>query len=342
MGKILPLPENGQWPAASSYFILADENTAANCLPRIKQQLPEGCHLYTVPPGEAYKNLDTCQKVWANLAENGADRQSLLICLGGGTITDMGGFCASVYMRGIRFVHIPTTLLAMVDAAIGGKTGVDFAGKKNYIGTFTLPQAIYINIQFLQTLPRQEIESGFAEVFKHALVAGQQDFENLPHGLQFNIIENHQDLILHSAQIKQFIVNEDPEEKGVRQVLNLGHTVGHALESYFLNLDQPKAHGICVAAGLWIEAEVAFLSGIMSLEWCGIIQSRIEAAFNLIPIKGLAIPQILTNALQDKKNVNGQIYMPLMQIPGRYFLNQKVSEKTLLAALKTYQEKFPE
>ena len=237
---------------ASQVFILTDENVAPFWLPETEYWL--GCENaveIVIRSGEQHKNLQTVQRIWKTLMKHHADRKALLINLGGGVITDLGGFAASTYKRGINFVNIPTTLLAMVDAAIGGKTGIDFGGAKNQIGTFAEAEAVLVDPVFLSTLPRREILSGLAELLKYGFIADA----NL---LKSNL-ENYQQFINRAGEIKREIVAKDPTEKGLRKILNFGHTLGHAIESHCLTTGFPLLHGEAVALGmagaLWLSVK---------------------------------------------------------------------------------------
>lgn len=228
----------------SSVFILTDENIAPFWLPEVCEWLhcPDAIEII-IKPGEQQKSLRTVQKIWNKLLKHNADRHSLLVNLGGGVISDMGGFAASCFKRGIDFINIPTTLLAMVDASVGGKTGVDFGGYKNQIGSYAEPKAVLLNTMFLSTLPEREIFSGLAEMLKYGFIA-DSDL------LQVDL-ENYESFIQSAAEIKKNIVAEDPYEQGKRKILNFGHTIGHAIESHCLTSETPLLHGEAVAFGMW-------------------------------------------------------------------------------------------
>ncbi|MEM9391159.1 MAG: 3-dehydroquinate synthase family protein, partial [Bacteroidota bacterium] len=209
--------------------VLVDENTLTHCYPIIENVLPPHS-LIQINSGEEFKTIETCSSIWKMLTENAFDRKGLLINLGGGVIGDMGGFCARTYKRGLQFINLPTTLLAQVDASIGGKLGIDFEGLKNHIGLFSEPDQVIVDPVFLRSLPKNELTSGFAEVIKHNLIADIDNWNRL-NKLQLDDI-NWLDTIRHSVEIKKKIVEEDPLEGGKRKILNFGHTVGHAVESY--------------------------------------------------------------------------------------------------------------
>lgn len=233
-------------------FILTDETTHRLCRPLLKQwDRLDGATDIVIPPTDVNKNIATTTTVWSALADGGASRHSLMVCLGGGMVTDLGGFAASTFKRGLRFINIPTTLLAMVDAAVGGKTGVNFNALKNEIGVFNEAAIVVIDTDFLRTLDKRNMLSGYAEMLKHALLHDEAMWaEHLK--MDFNDINyaQLQKLVEQSIEVKRHIVTIDPHEKGLRKALNLGHTVGHALESFAMETGRPVLHGYAVAWGL--------------------------------------------------------------------------------------------
>lgn len=240
---------------ADKLFVLTDTTTHEKCLPLLSgcEALKEAVHI-VIGATDTHKTLDTLAYVWQQLGRQGGSRHSMMICLGGGMVTDLGGFAASTFKRGIRFINIPTTLLAMVDAAVGGKTGINFDGLKNEIGVFNESQAVVINTQFLQTLDSENIRSGYAEMLKHALLSGG---DLLARHLDFDLanpdLPRLQKMVAESIKVKEAIVKADPHEHGLRKALNLGHTFGHALESLALEQDRAVLHGYAVAWGLVCE-----------------------------------------------------------------------------------------
>lgn len=240
---------------ADKLFVLTDTTTHEKCLPLLSgcEALKEAVHI-VIGATDTHKTLDTLAYVWQQLGHGGGSRHSLMVCLGGGMVTDLGGFAASTFKRGIRFINIPTTLLAMVDAAVGGKTGINFDGLKNEIGVFNESQAVVINTQFLQTLDAENIRSGYAEMLKHALLSGGG---LLARHLDFDLanpdLPRLQKMVAESIKVKEAIVKADPHEHGLRKALNLGHTFGHALESLALEQDRAVLHGYAVAWGLVCE-----------------------------------------------------------------------------------------
>src|ERR1700758_1124811 len=241
----------------SRFFVLTDENTGKHCLPVLREHIDEldNYDIIEINAGEESKSIDFCVGVWKMLIDFGADRQSLLINLGGGVISDMGGFAASTFKRGIDFVHVPTTLLSQVDASVGGKTGIDLDNIKNIIGTFTQPKAVFIEHEFLRTLPPRQILSGLAEMLKHGLIADATYWNEL----KYSDLDNPSAaLVYHSIEIKNKVVIADPHEKGIRKSLNFGHTVGHAIETYSLMNDKdPLSHGEAIAVGMICEAYIS-------------------------------------------------------------------------------------
>ncbi len=246
----------------SKSFIIADSNTAKYCVPLLPEMISPS-NMIIIPAGEVNKTISQCERIWSFLLEHRADRESMVWNVGGGMICDLGGFAASCYQRGIRFIHLPTSLLAMADAAIGGKVGVDFHGYKNYIGAFTTPEFIWVNPVFLQTLPSVEKINGLAEIVKHAIIGSRSLWDKL------NSIAEGEDvrwdeLLEMSIPVKVGIVEQDPKEGGMRRTLNFGHTIGHALESYFLPSDTPLTHGQCVTLGMLAESKMALDAGYLS------------------------------------------------------------------------------
>ena len=314
-------------------YFLVDSNTQIQCL----SLLEDNSH-YTVieiPAGEQHKNWDTLNTILEQLHHLGASRKSLLICLGGGMVCDVGAFAASIYKRGMQLALVPTTLLAQVDAAIGGKTGIDHLGQKNLIGTFYEPKAIITCPQFLSTLPKNELLSGFAEVIKHALIGSKEDWENISsQGTQVLEIDL-ESLVASSQAFKQGIVQQDPQEKGLRKVLNFGHTVGHAIEEYFLETGQPILHGYAVAAGMVAEIELSRKVGL-PLNEVRHAQQLLLNIYGSLSIPHSALGQIAERCLSDKKNEGGKILCTLVPMIGSATVNQEVSLAEIESALQLY------
>ena len=299
----------------SQVAILVDENTKRDCLSKLPQI--ENALIIEIKSGEEYKNISTCNFIWEQLTINNFDRNSLLINLGGGVIGDMGGFCAATYKRGLEFIHIPTTLLAMVDASVGGKLGIDFKGFKNQIGLFNNPKAVLISSEFLETLAESELKSGFAEVVKHALISDNSlwlKLKNTP----FTDLD-WEDIIDTSVQIKNKIVLADPFEKGERKKLNFGHTFGHAIESYYLEKGTPISHGEAVFMGMILETKISDLSESDKNEIKNYVLSNFALPYT--PKKS-SLHKFLIN---DKKNQNGKINFTLLNGIGNCSLDNLFS-----------------
>lgn len=316
--------------------VLVDENTYQYCYPLIKEILPEHL-LIQIKSGEINKNIDTCQEIWKAMTKASFDRKSLLINLGGGVIGDMGGFCAASYKRGINFVNIPTTLLAAVDANVGGKLGIDFMGFKNHIGFFQDPKAVFIDTTFLNTLPKEELRSGFAEVIKHGLIADQHYFNEIKkEGLDQS---NWPSVIAHSNQIKQKIVNEDPYEKGLRKVLNYGHSIGHAIESFYLETDNRLLHGEAISIGMICEAFLSKKVLNLTDEQLNEICSFILGIYSDLKIEKRDFTSIISLMHQDKKNINNLLNHSLLYSIGVATYDISIDEKQVLDALYFYLSK---
>ena len=303
----------------SKVAILVDENTKRDCLSKLPKL--ENPIIIEIQSGEENKNLATCNFIWEELTKHNFDRNSLLINLGGGVIGDMGGFCASTYKRGIDFIHIPTTLLAMADASIGGKLGVDFNHLKNQIGLFANPKSVIINPVFLQTLIENQFKSGFAEVVKHALIADENlwsiitttDFEKL----------NWAEIITLSVELKNKIVFTDSKEKGERKKLNFGHTFGHAIESYYLEKGTPILHGEAIFMGMILETELSNLSNSKKNEIKNYILSNFELPYT--PAK----MELLKYLKNDKKNKAEKINFSLLNGIGNCTIDNLLTEDEL-------------
>lgn len=313
----------------SQVFILTDENVAPFWLPEVAHWLHcDSAIEIVIKAGEQNKNLQTIQRIWKTLMKHHADRNAVMINLGGGTITDLGGFAASTYKRGIKFINIPTTLLAMVDASIGGKTGIDFGGAKNQIGTFAEAEEVLIDPVFLSTLPRRELLSGLSEMLKYGFVADA----NL---LEINL-ENYRQYILRCGEIKCEIVAQDPTEKGLRKILNFGHTFGHAIESHCLTTDHPLLHGEAVALGmagaLWL-----------SVKQCGLDEQVLKDFEEKLPmllseaeisLSEADIEPILGYLVHDKKNKGEKPQFVLLEAVGKPVWDVDVEPERVKMALQ--------
>ena len=313
---------------ASQVFILTDENVAPFWLPEVAYWLRcDPAVDIIIKAGEEHKNLQTVQRIWKTLLKHHADRNALLINLGGGVITDLGGFAASTYKRGIKFINVPTTLLAMVDAAIGGKTGIDFGGGKNQIGTFAEAEEVIVDPVFLSTLPRRELLSGMAEMLKYGFIADAS--------LLNTSLENYQDYILRCGEIKREIVAQDPTEKGLRKILNFGHTLGHAIESHCLTTDHPLLHGEAVALGmvaaLWLSVEQCGLDKKVLKEYekqLPVLLSEAEMNLNKSDVE-----PILSYLALDKKNKGEKPQFVLLEAVGKPNWDVEIEPKLVSDAM---------
>lgn len=308
-------------------FILTDETTHRLCRPLLKQwDRLDGATDIVIPPTDVNKNIKTTTTVWSALADGGASRHSLMVCLGGGMVTDLGGFAASTFKRGLRFINIPTTLLAMVDAAVGGKTGVNFNALKNEIGVFNEAAIVVIDTDFLRTLDKRNMLSGYAEMLKHALLHDEAMWaEHLK--MDFNDINyaQLQKLVEQSIEVKRHIVTIDPHEKGLRKALNLGHTVGHALESFAMETGRPVLHGYAVAWGLVGEL---YLSAVLQ----HFPQDKMRQTVRFIREHYEAInftcndyDRLFELMKHDKKNVGREINFTLLSDVGEIRLDNHAS-----------------
>jgi 3-dehydroquinate synthase len=319
----------------SSLLLLTDEQVRQQVYPRLAPFLPPH-QLLALPPGEAHKNLESCTAIWARMTEMGLDRRGAVLNLGGGVIGDMGGFAAATFKRGVDFVQVPTTLLAQVDASVGGKLGIDFLHYKNQIGVFREPAGVFIAPQFLETLPPRELRSGFAEVIKHHLIADAPAWEALRH-MQALDSADWAALIRHSLGIKAQIVAADPLERGPRKALNFGHTLGHAIESYFLESGQPLTHGEAIAAGMICEAWLSCEAGLLSEAEYQQVSAFIRRFFPPVELASQRDFNLYFRTLQDKKNSGSHVRYVLLDGIGRVRLDQEASREAVFRALAAYR-----
>lgn len=324
----------------SQIFILVDENTHEHCLPQLLGNLETSLpyEIIELEPGEELKNLESAAMLWSILSEFKADRKSLLINLGGGVISDLGGFVASTYKRGIPFVHIPTTLLSMCDASIGGKTGIDHGFLKNVVGTFSSAEKIFVYPNFLSTLPKEEKFSGLAEMLKHGLIADKNHWQVLSKLDLKKEQEIPSSEIKRSMEIKNEIVQQDFEEKNIRKLLNFGHTIGHAIESLLLASDQKKTHGHCVAVGMLIESLISMNMGLLSKEDTDEITTVLTHFYK--PITLCSWESLLKYMQNDKKNEKGEIRFTLLEGIGKAVFDQNVPLEVIKNAISTYENTF--
>ncbi len=318
----------------SQIVVLTDNNTKEHCYPLLKSELPPHLVLET-KAGEEHKNLESCTSIWQQLTDAQADRHALVIVLGGGVLGDMGGFCAATYKRGIDFVLIPTTLLAQADASIGGKLGVDFNHFKNHIGVFQQPVLTLLCSTFLKTLSTDELRSGFAEVIKHALISDAHLWKEISSKTMEQ--QDWDRLLLHSAEFKYSIIEQDPKEKGIRKILNAGHTIGHALESYLLAKGRKVMHGEAVAAGLVAEAYLALSKNMLNSEELHSIQQYIFKIYGKLDYQESEIESIALLTLQDKKNKGNEVLCVLLENLGTPRWDVVISLEDVKRALTFYR-----
>ena len=321
-------------------FLLDDTVTHVHCLPLLSAWVEErGVEVLTMEAGDVAKNLDTLSSIWQQLTEKGASRHSLLINLGGGVVTDLGGFAAATFKRGIDFINIPTTLLSMVDAAVGGKTGINFAGLKNEIGAFRSAVDVIVDTTFLRTLDNENICSGYAEMLKHALLHNAAMWaEHLEQDLQHPDYEALARLVQQSIEVKERIVGEDPHEKGLRKALNLGHTFGHAFESLALSQGRPVLHGYAVAWGIVCELYLSsVLLGFPSAHFHPTVRF-VRETYGQFSFTCKDYDRLLDYIRHDKKNVGGQTNFTLLASIGQIRLDCHANRDLICEALDFLRE----
>ena len=323
----------------SRLFVLVDENTQRDCLkPFLKffNNITE-YELLQIASGEEHKNIASCLQLWKELSEKGADRKSLLINLGGGVLTDLGGFVASTFKRGIAFINIPTTLLAMVDASIGGKTGVDLGALKNQVGVINQPEMVLIFDDFLKTLEQRQLQSGFAEMLKHGLIRSRPYWQELKNLRSLGQITPY---ISESVRIKNEVVLQDPREEHLRKILNFGHTLGHAIESYFLSEDSrmPLLHGEAIAIGMVLEAYLSHKLCGLDIRAVDEIRETFRRWYPKVLISERETKQILDLLIFDKKNTHGRINFVLLSDIGEPVIDVTVPSDLFEEAFAYYRE----
>ena len=311
----------------SKIIVLADKHTLELCYPKLKLELP---HLI-VPYGEGYKNLQSCEYIWKKLTELNAHRDSILFCLGGGIICDMGAFAGQCYQRGMKVVLCPTSLLAMVDAAIGGKNGVNFLGFKNYIGSFNTPFETFVCPDFLESLPKNELTNGYVEMLKHGLIANTDHYNHVKEYFLGAEPADLPKLIRESITIKERHVKEDFQDHGIRKRLNFGHTIGHAIESWSLlnsNENNELSHGISVALGMIAESYISTKESTLSESELNEVTTVLHPI--LKNVKELpSVEDLIPYLKHDKKNINNQINFSLLSAIGQCTENHLVSNEVI-------------
>jgi len=323
----------------STVFVLVDKNTHKHCYTKFLNKLStkKEMKIIEIEAGEMHKNITTCVSVWKKLTDLGADRKSILINLGGGMITDLGGFVASTFKRGVKFINIPTTLLSMVDASVGSKTGVDLDNLKNLIGLFSNPEMVLIDSNYLQTLSARELRSGVAEIIKYGLTFDSKLLDEIKNDRWLNINKLNP-VIYKSISIKNKVVLQDPKEENLRKVLNYGHTVGHAIESYFLEHTtlENLTHGEAIAIGMVIEAYLSHKLYDFPLTELTSLKEYILKTFGKTTIDAEHYTDILDLMKHDKKNINGSIRYILLKNVSDFIINATAPNELVIEGLDYY------
>ncbi len=325
----------------SKIFLLVDTNTNKHCLPLFlnKANLTGKVALIKVAAGEEHKNIDTCSMLWNELSDLGADRKSLIINLGGGVITDMGGFVASTFKRGIKFINIPTTLLSMVDASVGGKTGVDLGVLKNQIGLFSNPEMVLIDMDFLATVSEREMRSGLAEIIKYGFTFDKELWKIIKvfQGLEMDVIKK---LVHRSVEIKNDVVLQDLLENSLRKSLNFGHTMGHAIESYFLESSDKKSltHGEAIAVGMVIELYYSSVKFDFPMELTAELKLFVNRFYGKVNIETTDMDAIIDLMKYDKKNVSGKVNFVLLDALEHCQLDVQLTGEMIKEGLDFYMK----
>ena len=325
-------------------FVIADTNTDPLVVDSLahESKAVAGARRIVVPSGEGHKNITTLCDIWKALCDGGATRRSLVLNVGGGVVTDMGGFAAATFKRGIRFVNVPTTILAAVDAAVGGKTGIDFEGYKNEIGAFAPAVAVIVSSRFFGTLPQEEVRSGFAEMIKHSLLEGGETYRRLTAKAPWQMTQDEMlQAVSESVMVKKRIADADPTEKGLRKALNLGHTAGHAMESHALASGRPVPHGYAVAWGLVVDLVLSHMRYGLDSALIHSAADYIREIYGTPTITCDDYPALLDTMLHDKKNTgDGSIAFTLLREPGQVEVNDTVDRDTVAAALDIMRDLF--
>lgn len=319
----------------SKIFIITDSNLEKLWFETIKHSLGIEVEKIVVNPGEENKNIETIQEIWKELHSLGADRKSLVINLGGGVIGDTGGFAASTYMRGIDFLQIPTTLLAQVDASIGGKVGINFNGVKNLIGNFNQPIGVICDIALLKTLPDREFIEGFGEVIKHGVIADKEyfNFVTSKKPREFSD-EELVEIVVGSCKIKAEIIGSDEKEAGKRKLVNFGHTIGHAIEALSLETENPLLHGDAISIGMVAEAEISSRMGMLSEKELEVLKEKVSFIGLPTKVPKFEITDILRFIQSDKKAEKGEVKWTLLKNIGEAVFDQTVEEESIVKVLK--------
>ncbi len=319
-------------------FVITDYNTQKYCLPKLSEALEPFYH-YSISAGEVYKNINTAIDLWRFLSKNLADRESIVVNLGGGVVSDLGGFVASTFKRGVKFINVPTTLLAQVDAAIGGKTGINLDYLKNEVGTFAKPEAVFIAPEFLETLPERDFIAGYAEIVKYALISSPEMWEEVKRSMTIEMnMKNLSQIIRKSVEIKLKIVEKDPYERDLRKILNFGHTFGHAFETFFKLKGIDILHGEAVAMGIICEIYLSNQRFVFDFQRVFEISEVISKFFPTYRIQYKDYDEIYEIMLHDKKNSSGEIHFTLLKDIGDVAINQVVEKSDIYEALNFYSQ----
>lgn len=323
----------------TALFVLGDENTLRHALPELLARVPalRTAETIGVPPGEASKSMAVCHDIWLHLTGRAADRQAVLVCLGGGVVTDLGGFIAGTYKRGIRCAHVPTSLMGMVDAAIGGKAGIDLGGVKNVVGVFHDPLGVFVHVPFLKSLGKRELLNGVAEMVKHGLVRDAAHYEALREA-PLHDLDALAPLVERSAAIKAEVVREDPREGGPRKLLNFGHTIGHGIEAFSWEGGQRALlHGEAVALGMVCEAWLSWRLGLLPREASDRIAAHLLGLYRPFALQGDEDHRIIELMRNDKKNSGGQFRFTLLTGIGSAQVDAAVTAAQVQEALEHYR-----
>ncbi len=321
--------------SSEAIYILTDSNTKGLCLEKLYEIEPlKKSHVITIPAGDEHKNLESLKTIWEYLSENGATRKSLMINLGGGMLTDIGGFAAATFKRGIEYINVSTTLLGAVDAATGGKTGINFLGYKNEIGAFAPAKAVLIDVEFFKTLENANIRSGYAEMIKHALIYSEQDWVDT-RGFDLEQIDYDRLRVLlqRNINIKEDIVEQDPKETGIRKALNFGHTIGHAIETLSYRTGKPMLHGYAIAHGMIAESYLSVMKRNFPKEKFIEIRNFIRENYGRYDCACNDYEELIQLMLHDKKNDGKGINFTLLDAVGEVAIDQIASKEEILEAL---------
>lgn len=338
-GVLRALDKHIEEAVPTSVFILGDENTMRHCLQELLAESPQlqAAETIAIVPGEASKSLGVCQHIWEFLTARAADRGALIVALGGGVVTDIAGFVAGAYKRGVRCAHVPTSLMGMVDAAIGGKAAIDLGGVKNTVGMFHDPLGVYVHVPFLKSLGKRELLNGVAEMIKHGLVRDRSHWDAI-HGASLHSIDELAPLVGRSAAIKAAVVKEDPREDGLRKLLNFGHSIGHGLEAFSWEGQQRfLQHGEAVAIGMVCESWLSWRLGMLDRGSYDLIAKHLLSLFKPLVLQGAEHHRIIELMRNDKKNSGGEFRFTLLTGIGSAQADVRITAAQVHEALEHYR-----